>query len=246
ARLSATPGLSACAASTTRPVSAGKFCAPAGAASATSVSAAASTLRMVAAMPMALSVCSRAPSELDLRVAPDVLGDREFRHRLAARVERLRPEHARNGAQLGVVDAHRLDVVAPRHRDAVLGAFELRLQGEEVLVRLELGIALADREQAAERAGELRLCVLEFLERIRIVDEVGRRLKRGRAAARRGDLLEHLALLPGKALNGLDQVGNEIGAALVLVLDLRPFRLRGLLVGRDVVDAATGHQKTQN
>jgi hypothetical protein len=81
-----------------------------------------------------------------------------------------------------------------RYREPVLGAFELRLQGEEILVRFELGISLRHREQPAERARQLGLGILEFLESFGIVDELRRHLDRGRARAR----LEHLALLLGK------------------------------------------------
>src|SRR3990170_353936 len=56
----------------------------------------------------------------------------EGRHRLGGGVEHRAPDAAREGGDLGVIDAHRLDVVAPRDRDPVLRAFELRLQRQEV------------------------------------------------------------------------------------------------------------------
>ena len=52
-----------------------------------------------------------------------------------------------NVLQRRVVLAHRLDVVAAGHGDAVLGAFKLRLQREEILVGLEIRIVLDDHEQ---------------------------------------------------------------------------------------------------
>ena len=55
----------------------------------------------------------------------------------------------------------------------------------------------------------------------------------------------NLAFLRGVALHGLDQIGNEIGAALVLVEHIRPLRLGGLLEARDVVDAAARQQQAQ-
>ena len=70
--------------------------------------------------------------------------------------------------RLGVIGPHRFDIVAPRDGDAVLGAFELRLQGEEILIGFQIGIILADREEPAERAGQLRLRVLELLELVGI------------------------------------------------------------------------------
>src|SRR5262249_59342030 len=75
-----------------------------------------------------------ARSELYRRRPARFLRDREGLHWLLAAVERVGPDHAGKRPELGVVHAHRLDVVAPRHRDAVLGAFELRLKGEKILV----------------------------------------------------------------------------------------------------------------
>jgi hypothetical protein len=63
------------------------------------------------------------------------------------------------------------------------------------------------------------------------------------ARARVGHLLQHLPFLGGVALHGLDQVGNEIGTALILVEHLRPLRLGALLVARNVVDAAAREQQ---
>src|SRR3546814_2095981 len=61
--------------------------------------------------------------------------------------------------------------------------------------------------------------------------------------------LDHLGqgllLVGGIAFHHLDQVGDEVGAALVLVLDLRPGRLHRLVVGRDVVDPAAGDKAHQ-
>ena len=45
------------------------------------------------------------------------------------------------------------------------------------------------------------------------------------------------------AFDRLDQVGNEIGAALILVLHLAPGRLGLLLERRDRIDAAAGEQE---
>src|SRR6516164_8649587 len=188
------------------------------------------------------------PSELHLRRPPHVFGHRERLHRLVAPIERRGPDHAGKRAQLRVVLPHRFDVVAPGAGDAVLRAFELRLQREEVLIRFEIGIALRHREQPPERAGELRLRVLEALEGFRIVDDVGRNLQLhlGRARSRVGHLFQHLPFLGGVALHGLDQVRNEIGAALILVEHLRPLRLGALLVARNVVDAAAREQQAKS
>ena len=51
---------------------------------------------------------------------------------------------------------------------------------------------------------------------------------------------QDLPLLFGVALHRRDEIGNEVGAALIVVLHVRPFRL-GLLLGRgDAVVAAGG------
>src|SRR5262245_6711534 len=191
------------ASSTTRPVSAGKS--SAAAAGATSASQVANHAANHAAAHSAARDHARPGARIDalelhLRIALGFLADGEFLHRLAALVERRGPDHARKRAQLGVVGTHRLDVVAARHRDAVLGALELRLQRQEVLVRFEIGIPLRHGDQAAERAGQLRLRLLEALERFGIADGLGRHLDRRRLGARRRDVLEHGALLGGKAL----------------------------------------------
>ena len=76
----------------------------------------------------------------------------ELRHRLVAAEHDHGPEQAGESFELGVVGPCRLDVVPPRRRNAALGVLKLRLQRQEVLARLEVGILFADREQAAKRA----------------------------------------------------------------------------------------------
>ncbi len=63
--------------------------------------------------------------------------------------------------------------------------------------------------------------------------------------ARLGDLDQHVALLLRVTLHGLDEIGNEIGAALVLVEHLAPRGLRAFFFGRDGVDAATGELESE-
>src|SRR5262245_56165849 len=108
------------AASTTRPVSSGRFNARAtesaqksAQSSASPVTAAPPTMRAQRVTYIAISV---AASEFDLRRRLGSFARGEFRHRLIAAKEYHRPENAREGAQLGVVDAHGLDVVAARNR----------------------------------------------------------------------------------------------------------------------------------
>ena len=70
-------------------------------------------------------------------------------HRLGTGIERGGPDHAGERAQLRVISLHRADIVPPRHRDAVFGALKLRLQRQEIGVRLEVGIVLASPPAAA-------------------------------------------------------------------------------------------------
>ena len=62
------------------------------------------------------------------------------------------PQTARKGADLGVVSLYGLDKVTARHSDTVLGAFKLRLQGQEVLVANNLLSVRKDVKQKGESA----------------------------------------------------------------------------------------------
>src|ERR1700677_1756205 len=86
-------------------------------------------------------------SELNLRRLFGAFGGGALGQRLVARKRGFRPEHGWESAQRGIVSAHRLDVVAPRYRDAVLGAFKLRLQCQEVGVGFEVRIIFGYRKQ---------------------------------------------------------------------------------------------------
>src|SRR5690606_24181506 len=126
--------------STTRPVSCGCW------ASAGSAAPIAMTISRARRMPARLMTRIARPArnpllraEVDLRHLHLVLRHGEVleRHRIGE--PELGPDDRREGTQRRVVDAHRLDVVAAGDRDAVFGPLELRLQGKEVLVRLEVG-----------------------------------------------------------------------------------------------------------
>jgi hypothetical protein len=81
-------------------------------------------------------------------------------------------EAGREHAHAEVVVAHRLVEALALHGDAVLRPLELALEGEEVLVALELRIALHGDEEAREGAPELVLGILELLESARVVEEL--------------------------------------------------------------------------
>src|SRR5205085_2139061 len=136
--------------------------------------------------------------------------------------ERLGPEAHHPGdeaggkrAKPGVVVADRLVVALALDGDAVFRALELALQREEVLIGFEIRIALDGDQQATERAGELTLRRRELLHRLRIVQRLRCELDAARAGARLRDLREHRALLRREALDGLDEIRDEVGAALV-------------------------------
>src|SRR4051812_33943359 len=126
-------------------------------------------------------------------------------------------------------------------RDAILRSFELPLQLKKVLVRLELGIALDDDEQSRQCAGEPRLRLLELLHGLRIVRDVcsaagcAARGDLSDARACFGDLDERRLLEVRRALHGLYEIGDQIEAALVIVLNLRPLCVDGLVELDDVV-----------
>src|SRR5436190_9049606 len=66
---------------------------------------------------------------------------------------------------LGVVFHHRIVERLARERDLVLGAGELFLDREHVLVRFQIRVPLGQREQLAEHPGQLALGLREALHR---------------------------------------------------------------------------------
>ena len=147
-------------------------------------------------------------SELHLRRRLRIVVGGEFRHRLVAAKHCPGPQQAGERLELSVVGPRRLDVVPPRRRDAGLSALKLRLQRQEVLVRLEVGIFFADREQAAKRARQLVLGVLELLELIGISELGGIDPDLRCFSPRFHHGGQHVLLLFGVALHGGDEVGD--------------------------------------
>src|SRR6266540_1990839 len=183
-------------------------------------------------------------SEINLRRSRDFFLVLHRELRLFLEAEHHRREVAGERAHRDVVLLHCPDVAVARHRDAVLGALELRLQLKEVLVRLELRIVLGDHQQARQRAGELALRLREALEGLRVVHQLRGGLDRADLGARVGDAEQHLLLLGGESLHRGDQVRHQVGAPLVLVEHLGPACL-DLLVGllEGVVAAAAEQQR---
>src|SRR2546425_9747495 len=128
--------------------------------------------------------------------------------------EQFSRQHLREAPDIGVVAVHCLVVVLPRDRDAVLRPLELVLQRAEVLVGLELRVVLGDGEQAAERGRQLPVGLRHLLQ----VAALDRPRELGPGLRHFG---EDRTLLLRIRLDRFDQVGDEIGAALQLDLDLR-------------------------
>src|SRR3954463_7920986 len=86
-------------------------------------------------------------------------------------------EVVRHGLALGVVLHHRIVIGLPREGDLVLGAGELFLQREHVLVGLEVGVLLENGNQLAERAAERTFGLRQALHRAGISGIRRRRLR---------------------------------------------------------------------
>ena len=138
--------------------------------------------------------------------APGLLGEVDRRRRadrllvvdrevgLDVHLEQHRRQVGRERTHGGVELLHRLDVAVARDGDAVLGAFELRLQVAEVLVGLEVRIVFGDDQQPRQRRLQLTLRRLELGEGRRIVDQLGRGLDAADAGARVGHFGQDAAL----------------------------------------------------
>jgi hypothetical protein len=116
------------------------------------------------------------------------------------------------------------------------------LQRQEVLVRLELRIGLLQPLQRDDRRRQPPLSLAERAHRLGIAKLLGAELDASGVRPGFGDFAKHVTLLRGRALYARDQIGNEVCAALILVLDVGPARLGFFLGGRDRVDAATGER----
>ena len=80
--------------------------------------------------------------------------------------------------------------------------------------------------------------VLERLHLVRVGELRSVDLDLCRLGTRFDNRGEDVLLLRRIALHGSDEIGNEIGAALILILDIRPARFGLLLQSRDSIVAA--------
>ena len=79
---------------------------------------------------------------------------------------------------------------------------------------------------------------LKFCECLRVVDQLGRSLDAADLGTRLGDAEQNGLLLRGKSLDGVNEVGNQVCAALVLVQHFRPTRLDLFIGGLECVVTA--------
>src|SRR5437762_3888658 len=126
-----------------------------------------------------------AGSRLELHARGRRRVGRRFEERLRREGHQPRDDAAGEELEARVVVPHGVVEALALDGDAILGALELALQREEVLVRFQLGIALDGDEQPAQRARQLLLRRLEPLHRLGIVEGLGRE---GHAARPRAGL----------------------------------------------------------
>jgi len=138
-----------------------------------------------------------------------------------------------------VVPQHGVIERLARERDLVLGSGQLFLELDHVLAGLEIRIGLGQGKKPAESGRQSALGRSQFLDRF----GVGRvRLGRGEAGlcrvARLDDILERLALVLHVALDGFDEVRDQVVAPRELHIDLGECVLYPVsLVDQPVVNA---------
>ena len=132
---------------------------------------------------------------------------------------------AREHIDLVVERQHVTIVEAAGSLNLVFRVRELPLQLEEVLVGLEIRIGFRDCKQALQRIRE---------------HIFGLRLVRGgtglhRSGARSGHFLKHAGLMRGIALDRIDEIRNQIVAALELHIDIAPGLAHAIAQGHKAV-----------
>ena len=160
------------------------------------------------------------------------LAARQLEHELVGQV-------VGEGADGGVEDPHCLVVPNPGHVDPVFRAFELVLEIEEVLIGLEVGIALNHHHQTGEGGGKASLRFLEFGKGLGVIDHFGPGLDGADLGPRLGYGGEGFFLVGRVGLYRFHQIGDEICPPLVGGFHIAPGRDHGLVVLLDGVVAAT-------
>ena len=112
------------------------------------------------------------------------------------------------------------------------------MQGQEILVGLQVRVALGHHHQAAEGTAQTVLGLLELLEFFRVIQGAGIHLDRGSLGPRLDHGGQSVLLMGGVTLDHFHQVGDQVGATLVLVLHLAPGGLGLFVQGRNGIDTA--------
>ena len=156
------------------------------------------------------------------------------------------PQPPGESTDFGVVLLHGGDVVTARHANAILGTFQLRLQRQEILVGFQVRIAFRHHHQPLQGRTELTLGLLELFQFFRIIEHVPIHLDGAHLGAGLGHFHQHFPLVTGIALHGIDQVGDQVCPALILVFHLRPGGFYLFVVGGNVVDATAAEPAGQH
>ena len=193
---------------------------------------------------------SRRPGRggLGLGVAPAVLREADLGGRLGLlrrvvelarlEVEGVGDHGRREDLDQGVVGLDRVVVDAAGDLDLVLGLRQLALELLEVLCGSQLGVLLGDDHQPPDRRAQGGLGA-GLLRR-------GVAVGRDRGAARPGHVLEGLLLVLCVALDRLDQVRDQVVAALQRGLDLGPAVVDGVPPGDHAVVDQQRRQRQQH
>ena len=150
---------------------------------------------------------------------------------LTSMLEHHRRQVGRELAHRRVELLHRLDVAVARDGDAVLGAFELRLQVAEQRVGLEVRIVLGDDQQPRQRARAAGSApAWNFWNAAGSLMSSGVALMPPTFARALVTSVSTVCFLRRVALDRVDEIRHEIGAALVLVQHFRPRGLDALVL----------------
>ncbi len=144
------------------------------------------------------------------------------------------------GADGGIEDLHRLIIALAGDVDAVFRSFQLMLQIEKILVGFQVGIAFGHHQQAGQGTGELPLRLLVFLHGGRVGEIAAADVDLPDLGPGIGDRFERFPLVGGVGFHRLDQIGNQVGSALVSGFHIRPGGGDAFLVLLDLVVAAAG------
>ena len=121
---------------------------------------------------------------------------------------------------------------APFDGNPVFRPFELRLQIQEVLVGFQVGITLGDSHQPTERRRKLALRLIETGHSGGIV-HVDPGLRRFRT--RFDYLFQRILFVGGVTLYGAHQIRNQVGATLILILNVAQLRRSGFAAADHIV-----------